>query len=492
MEDIYSHPTIGSLSTVLSKRKNTIHSKKITKFLLSPVQKIFLEHYKDNANWYNQNIILKCKNTSPDKVRKAIVDTIKQHDIFLTRLSKDREGIRPKYITADKFNQNIKEISCSDSDTALNRMLKLNCAIDIYKGPIVAYSISNKKNITEVLIAAHHFIIDALSWDIFISDLEKSHNSTYKDHANTISTSNFWEWVDYNYQHLAKQNYSDLSTAWMKNLEAPILLSDVFGHKHFYKQPKHFRKIIKYQPDKKYSERIISFFHKNRSLKIENTLFAVTLKSLSIFLDKNKFSFMFERHGREDMPDRTNISRTIGWFTTIHPVLFHNTHNSIISLSHEIDKTFKKLPTWNSYGYLKYNDYLNTPVKYQDMAEPDIILNYLGQSVSNNNENDKQFTYSLAQNHAVDPSLHPEFALEIDISLSNDNIYIELVYDPSKIPEVEIKKYINCIHSTFINLVEEILLFNKNNLTLKNTSIEKKRVSEIIIRLKKNSQYGQK
>ncbi|MEE2577461.1 condensation domain-containing protein, partial [Pseudomonas aeruginosa] len=71
---------------------------------------------------------------------------------------------------------------------------------------------------------------------------------------------------------------------------------------------------------------------------------------------ENKLKVMMEGHGREDILEGVDITRTIGWFTTMYPVLLDAGEEKALSQHIKMVKeTLRKIPNKGiGYGLLKY------------------------------------------------------------------------------------------------------------------------------------------
>jgi non-ribosomal peptide synthase protein (TIGR01720 family) len=96
-----------------------------------------------------------------------------------------------------------------------------------------------------------------------------------------------------------------------------------------------------------------------------------------------------ESHGRQDISETIDTSRTVGWFTTIYPVLLEigddgNTDELIKSVKEQL----RSVPDKGvGYGVLKY---INKDILFQGQQPWDLVFNYLGQL--NNAVNGKWLT----------------------------------------------------------------------------------------------------
>ena len=129
-----------------------------------------------------------------------------------------------------------------------------------------------------------------------------------------------------------------------------------------------------------------------------------------------------ERHGREAATDDLDLSQTVGWFTSIHPVcldagdsgsdaFWHGGAEARRTLLHVRDELRRAPDNGIGYGILRYLNSQTGPELAQ-LPEPDISFNYLGKmNAAANADSD----YLGLARHAVLPMAH---ALQLDVSVN--------------------------------------------------------------------------
>ena len=90
-----------------------------------------------------------------------------------------------------------------------------------------------------------------------------------------------------------------------------------------------------------------------------------------------------ERHGREEVLDGVDLSRTVGWFTTIFPVMLDvspSDEQDWCGLAKSVRRQIRALPG-NGFGFrvLRYLGSLTVRDRFSDGQGPQIEFNYLGQ-----------------------------------------------------------------------------------------------------------------
>ncbi|BBZ74672.1 hypothetical protein MANY_00090 [Mycolicibacterium anyangense] len=85
-----------------------------------------------------------------------------------------------------------------------------------------------------------------------------------------------------------------------------------------------------------------------------------------------------ERHGRDHWPAEVDLSRTVGWFTTITPVRLHSEHDEPISALKQVKESVRTAPDGgHGYGQLRYCN-ARTAAALGRFAAPQVLFNYLG------------------------------------------------------------------------------------------------------------------
>ncbi len=94
----------------------------------------------------------------------------------------------------------------------------------------------------------------------------------------------------------------------------------------------------------------------------------------------DKIIIGLEGHGREEIAENIDISRTVGWFTSLYPVLLEvkSLTNNADDLIKSIKEQLRRIPDKGiGFGVLKY---INKEETLQGNDPWEIVFNYLGQS----------------------------------------------------------------------------------------------------------------
>ncbi len=193
---------------------------------------------------------------------------------------------------------------------------------------------------------------------------------------------------------------------------------------------------------------------------------AVLLAILMLSLAKNYPKFRgvtidIEGHGREDILEKEDYSRTIGWFTILYPITLTLPEGGkdILSVLSDVYQVLRKIPH-NGFDYL-----LNENKNNKNYPRPQIKFNYLGRFQTDENK-----LFSLDLSTRV-PQISPEnilpYLLDIEIASSENGMFFTWHYSSKHFKEIDIKKISNNYNDILCKFIETT---NKTN---PNFSLEK-------------------
>jgi non-ribosomal peptide synthase protein (TIGR01720 family) len=134
--------------------------------------------------------------------------------------------------------------------------------------------------------------------------------------------------------------------------------------------------------------------------------------------------FNIEVHGREDIFEGVDLSRTVGWFTNLHPVrldiLKHDLNEALAGgpamggILKDVKEQLRRIPDRGiGYGILRYLN-STTKRKFDNLACPQIGFNYLGRMRSSEPLDPASRLASGGISSSRDPRMHLIHAIDVD------------------------------------------------------------------------------
>jgi hypothetical protein len=185
----------------------------------------------------------------------------------------------------------------------------------VQKGPLLAADLFNiGQTGCQLFIGIHHLVIDIVSWGIILHDLEDFFSS---GKIRSRSSLPFQSWCRLQSENAQKENgklvlpHQETSTLDLEywNLEGrPNIYGDVITEE--------------IELDAGTTQTLLVDCHKSLQTDTLDILLASLLLSYrKAFPDRQVTPTIYnEGHGREPWDQKLDLSRTVGWFTTLCPV----------------------------------------------------------------------------------------------------------------------------------------------------------------------------
>jgi non-ribosomal peptide synthase protein (TIGR01720 family) len=121
--------------------------------------------------------------------------------------------------------------------------------------------------------------------------------------------------------------------------------------------------------------------HQAYNTEINDLLLAALALAVTEWTGEAKMLVNLEGHGREEMLADVDITRTIGWFTSIYPVILQlGESTDLASVIKRTKETLRAIPNKGvGYGILKYLTPEELKPGMAGNVQPEMSFNYLGQ-----------------------------------------------------------------------------------------------------------------
>ena len=140
---------------------------------------------------------------------------------------------------------------------------------------------------------------------------------------------------------------------------------------------------------------------------------------------------MVESHGRENIDETIDVSRTVGWFTSTFPVLFEAAENTTIIQKLElVGNALDKIPQYGlNFGLMRYlSEIEEIKGKIGNYALPQISFNYLGQF---DRMSEEKSWFEFADENVGDlrsPESERKYLIELGGGIVNGELQLSLRY----------------------------------------------------------------
>ncbi|MGR5997134.1 condensation domain-containing protein [Bacillus cereus] len=188
-------------------------------------------------------------------------------------------------------------------------------------------------------------------------------------------------------------------------------------------------------------EKTISLLRKSNrayNTEINDILLTSLLLGAREITSENCIKINMEGHGREDILENVDISRTVGWFTTMYPVLIDLGNETDLATNIKMVKeTLRKIPNKGiGFGILKY---LSKEKYLLNEQKAPISFNYLGEmdnDVNRNEFSESKFSYG----ETIGGKISRNNSIEINSIIINNELVINTTFNELEFDELTIRK----------------------------------------------------
>jgi len=367
VRDVFNYPTIEALASVVQDQGESgmfdaQQGRASGSVPLTPIQHWFFEQNPTVPHHYNQVMWIKSEETiDVDKLQSALKVIYNHHDGFRLRYRKGLEDWEQYYSEESELPWKVEPTWAEESLGDICTVLQ--SSLNIEDGPLSQLVWFAEKG--QLLWIIHHLIVDGVSWRILLEDL----NLAYAGKALSPKSHSYMDWSRSLSQYVSMGEIEYYQT----QLQAIPRLPSDYTYSGYV--PLKDVKGLSIEFSKQTTKRFLQEAHQSFGTTPDDLLLLALIQAVGDCFGKYQLCLDLEGHGREDLGSNLDLTRTVGWFTCIHPVVLTLPEPFDIgqSIKH-IKEHLRRIPQKGvCYGIL------NQIQKTYPLVRGDIVFNYLGQ-----------------------------------------------------------------------------------------------------------------
>ncbi|RNA62698.1 amino acid adenylation domain-containing protein [Chryseobacterium nematophagum] len=384
VKEVFTYRTVYHLSELLESRRDEEGISLITEqgilegeVSLLPIQEWFFhevelgEHFTSFHHW-NQSFMIHVPELDIDILKQSLLQLVDKHDALRLYYPKTEHGYLQEYRKESFFpslrildRRGLRDEELVEVFTSWQR------GFDIVEGSLfhVGYIHGYEDGSCRVHLCFHHLIIDAVSWRILTEDLQTMYRSLMEGNIKPeyVKGSSYRQWVDVvkRYKQDSPSLREEELTYWnhiIENTKNSSLHIKSLSSSRYH----HSDMVL----DKDSTSRLLRDIHGVYHTRINDILLSAFSLALCDFTGLSNHGILLEGHGREDIFPGMDITETVGWFTTMYPIVLEKGKDLFSTIVHT-KESLRGVPN-NGIGY-------GSLIGYTDGNLPRISFNYLGQ-----------------------------------------------------------------------------------------------------------------
>ncbi|BAZ09555.1 amino acid adenylation domain-containing protein [Calothrix sp. NIES-4071] len=440
LKQLFGHQTIAELAAVAGTINN-IEAEQglVTGTLpLTPIQHWFFEQNLIQPHHFNQSFLLSVpSNLKPELLKQALQHLLIHHDALRLRFTQSESNWHQIHSNPGDCvvsQQDLSTLSETEQQAAIEAgAASLQASLNLSENLVqVAFFELGVDKRARLLIVIHHLVVDGVSWRILLEDLQTAYQQLAQGKAIVLptKTTSFKNWSEKLTEYAQSDALKSEVDYWLsksRSLVSPIPVDYARGANTVASAA-----IVSVSLNEVETRALLQDVPKAYNTQINDVLLTALVLVLERWTNSSSVLFNLEGHGREDIIDGVDLSRTIGWFTTIFPVLVELgvTDNNIADVLKSVKEQLRAIPNKGiGYGLLRYLSQ-DTEIAAQLKAFPqaEISFNYLGQfdQVLNTSSWMQLASESAGVEHSLDNNR--AHLLDINSIISGEQLQINWIY----------------------------------------------------------------
>ena len=357
---------------------------------LTPIQHSFFEQEIIERDHFNQSILLETKTPiDAETLERAVERLLVHHDALRLRFVKEESGWR-QYNAGVEVGIPFIKIDLTALPEAAHRWA-VECAaaeaqksLDLSTGPVIRIALFDlgAERPGRLLVVAHHLVVDNVSWRILLEDLQTAYSQLSLSESVQFppKTTSFKDWARRLLEYAQSEAVGKEIIYWLREERQPIarLPVDFYGGVNDENSARTVSEVLAADTTDALLHRVPAVYR----TKINDALLTAFVQAFALWVGTPSLLVDLEGHGREDILENVNLSRTVGWFTTVFPV-----HLRLESAANPgdalkfIKEQFRQIPNRGiGYGLLRYlGADAEIAEKLRKLPWAEVSFNYLGQ-----------------------------------------------------------------------------------------------------------------
>ncbi|QHD06684.1 non-ribosomal peptide synthase/polyketide synthase [Pseudomonas sp. R76] len=369
--DLFQYQSVRSLALVASfEQAAAIDQGPVTgEVILTPVQQYFFAQAIPARQHWNQSLLLTPREAlEPVRLEVALTQLINHHDVL--RLRFVQQGDTWQQTHGAPVNAPALWQSAASDDTQLAALCdEAQRSLNLEQGPLLRAALVQMADGSQrLLLVVHHLAVDGVSWRILLEDLQQA----YREASLPAKTSSYQQWAQQLQAHA--QTLHDQLPFWRAQTSDVELPCD---NPHGGLQNRLGAK-LETRLDAELTRRLLQDAPAAYRTQVNDLLLTALARVISRW-SGHAALIQLEGHGREDLFDSIDLSRTVGWFTSLFPVRLQADGEPSDAIK-SVKEQLRAVPDKGlGYGLLRYLGNPESRETLAGLAAPRITFNYLGQ-----------------------------------------------------------------------------------------------------------------
>ena len=397
-KDVFLHQTVAELAAALEPTGDRAaapeeRGRPVTgEVPLTPIQHWFFDTHP-RAPWhFDMSLLVElAAGTDPALLERAVAAVADHHDMLRARFERsggtwrqhlpEPDGPAVGFRVVDAAGLDGDGLDAAVAEAARRERGPSRLAEEPLMTAVLFDAGPDRRS--RLLLSAHHLVVDGVSWRILLEDLAAAHGMLADGRTPDLGarTTSFRDWAVRLAEHTRRGGFAAELDHWTRVAEAaadpaaalPLDFPD--GVDTVAAQD-----VVTVALPEDATARLLHTVPGLLRGRIDDVLLAALGRTLAAWSGSPRVLVELEGHGREELFDDVDLARTVGWFTTVHPVLLDiDVDADWRRTANAVKRRLRAVPHRGiGFGALRYLDTGEHTAPLRAMPPVPVSFNYLG------------------------------------------------------------------------------------------------------------------
>ncbi|MCX7920715.1 MAG: amino acid adenylation domain-containing protein [Clostridia bacterium] len=357
VKDIMAHPVLEELALCIEQTKSSVIDQSPCKGSIksTPIATWFFSQSLAEPGHYTQSVLLKLdKGVSEESLNIVLNKLISQHDSLRINYNFATGELyyNEKHLNKD-YSLEAHDLSALPKHNQYEEIARIGEGIkssfDIENDILIKACLFNLgANGKHLLLTAHHLVVDGVSWRIILDDvyisLKQIENGLQLKLP--LKTDSLQKWAEILEMYSTGEMYKE-KEYWDEILNRKITFSVQNQQTDYYAEHNYELSVHIGEEE---TQMLVLNANTPYNTEPKDLLIAALARALNEIWGNEEVVIELEGHGREDIFENIDVTRTVGWFTSIYPVHIKMNVNDLPSHIKGVKEQLRSIPN-NGIGY---------------------------------------------------------------------------------------------------------------------------------------------
>ncbi|KFB21462.1 peptide synthase [Pseudomonas aeruginosa PGPR2] len=382
--DLFLHQTIRGLAGVAVEGRGLACAEQgpiSGSTPLLPIQQMFFELDIPRRQHWNQSVLLEPGQALDGTLLETALQALLAHHDALRLGFRLEDGTwRAEHRAVEAGEVLLWQQSVADGQALEALAEQVQRSLDLGSGPLLRALLATLGDGSQrLLLVIHHLVVDGVSWRILLEDLQTAYRQLQAGQAVALpaKTSAFKAWAERLQAHARDGGLEGERGYWLAQLEG-VSTELPCDDREGAQSVRHVRS-ARTELTEEATRRLLQEAPAAYRTQVNDLLLTALARVIGRWTGQADTLIQLEGHGREELFEDIDLTRTVGWFTSLFPLRLSPVAELGASIK-RIKEQLRAIPHKGlGFGALRYLGSAEDRAALAALPSPRITFNYLGQ-----------------------------------------------------------------------------------------------------------------